>query len=83
MHDDKEVECYANWLHSSQKKFNDTQTQEEQIRRTWLSQRNADEGCTYAFEQLLQAKQVNADRQEEMAERTVVLTQPSFTHVSG
>ncbi len=60
MHDDKEVECYANWLHSSQKKFIDTQTQEEQIRRTWLSQRNADEGCTYAFEKLLQAKQANA-----------------------
>ena len=60
MHDDKEVECYANWLQISQKKFNDTQAQQEHIRRTWLSQRNADEGCTYAFEQLLQAKQVNA-----------------------
>jgi soluble lytic murein transglycosylase len=59
MHDDKEVECYANWLQISQKKFNDTHAQQEQIRRTWLSQRNADEGCTYAFEQLLQAKQAN------------------------
>lgn len=60
MHDDKEVECYANWLQSSQKKYKDTQALEDQIRRTWLSLRNADEGCTYAFEQLLQARQVNA-----------------------
>jgi len=60
MHDDKEVECYANWLQSSQKKFNDTHVQQDQIRRTWLAQRNADEGCTFAFEQLLKARQVNA-----------------------
>ena len=60
MHDDKEVECYANWLQSSQKKFNDTQAQEENIRRTWLAQRNADEGCTFAFEKLLKARQVSA-----------------------
>lgn len=60
MHDDKEVECYANWLQSSQKKFNDTHALHDQIRRNWLSQRNADEGCTFAFEQLLKARQVNA-----------------------
>ena len=60
MHDDKEVECYANWLQSSQKKFNETQALEDAIRRTWLTQRNADEGCTYAVEQLLKARQINA-----------------------
>ena len=60
MRDDKEVECYANWLQSSQKKFSDTQALEESIRRTWLSQRNADEGCTFAVEQLLKARQLTA-----------------------
>ena len=60
MHDDKEVECYANWLSSSQKKFQGTAAQEDYVRRTWLGLRNADEGCTYAFEQLLLAKRVNA-----------------------
>jgi soluble lytic murein transglycosylase len=60
MHDDKEVECYASWLNSSQKKFEGTSSQEEFIRRTWLNQRSSDEGCTYAFEQLLLAKRVNA-----------------------
>lgn len=60
MHDDKEVECYANWLSSSQKKFEGTTAQEDMIRRTWLGMRNAEEGCTYAFEQLLLAKRVHA-----------------------
>ena len=60
MRDDKEVECYANWLQSSHKKFEGTATQEEFIRQNWLSLRNGDEGCTYAFEQLLLAKRVNA-----------------------
>jgi len=60
MHDDKEVACYANWLQSNHKKFEGTATQEEFIRQTWLSLRNSDEGCTYAFEQLLLAKRVNA-----------------------
>jgi soluble lytic murein transglycosylase len=59
MHDDKEVECYASWLSSSHKKFEGTAAQEEFIRQTWLSMKNSDEGCTYAFEQLLLAKRVN------------------------
>ncbi|MEY3698846.1 MAG: hypothetical protein RL631_1499 [Pseudomonadota bacterium] len=60
MHDDKEVECYANWLSSSQKKYQGTAAQEDFIRRTWLGLKNTDEGCTYAFEQLLLAKRVSA-----------------------
>ena len=60
MHDDKEVECYASWLQSSQKKFEGTAAQEEFIRHNWLSLKNSEEGCTYAFEQLLLAKRVNA-----------------------
>ena len=60
MHDDKEVECYANWLSSSQRKYQGTAVQEDFIRRTWLGLKNTDEGCTYAFEQLLLAKRVSA-----------------------
>ena len=58
MRDDKEVECYAAWLESSQKKYTGTAIQEELIRKTWLSQRQADEGCTYAVEQLFLAKRL-------------------------
>ena len=60
MRDDKEVECYAAWLEASKKKFVGTSVLEEQIRKTWLTQRQADDGCTYAMEQLLLANQVNA-----------------------
>ena len=60
MHDDKEVECYADWLEASQKKFVGTVALEEQIRKTWLAQRQADDGCTYAMEQLLLANKVSA-----------------------
>lgn len=58
MHDDKEIECYAAWLDSSQKKYTSTAAQEELIRKTWLTQRQADDGCTFAVEQLLLAKRV-------------------------
>ena len=58
MHDDKEIECYAAWLDSSQKKYTGTAAQEELIRKTWLTQRQADDGCTFAVEQLLLAKRV-------------------------
>ena len=60
MHDDKEVECYDDWLEASQKKFVGTVALEEQIRKTWLAQRQADDGCTYAMEQLLLANKVSA-----------------------
>ena len=60
MRDDKEIECYAAWLEASKKKFVGTSVLEEQIRKTWLTQRQADDGCTYAMEQLLLANQVNA-----------------------
>jgi len=60
MHDDKEVECYADWLEASQKKFVGTGALEEQIRKTWLAQRQADDGCTFAVEQLLLSNKVNS-----------------------
>ena len=60
MHDDKEVECYADWLEASKKKYVGTSALEDQIRKTWLAQRQADDGCTFAMEQLLLANQVDA-----------------------
>ena len=59
MQDDKEVACYDAWLESSQKKFVNTKAQEESIRQTWLTQRQADEGCTFAVEQLLLEKRLH------------------------
>jgi len=59
MHDDKEVECYADWLKASKKNFAGTAEQEAQIRKTWLAQRQADDGCTYAIEQLLLVNKVS------------------------
>ncbi len=61
MHDDKEVGCYAAWLQSSQKKYSGSAAQEEWIRKTWLAQRQADDGCTFAVEQLFLAKRVPAN----------------------
>ena len=60
MRDDKEIECYAAWLEASKKKYVGTSVLEEQIRKAWLAQRQADDGCTYAMEQLLLANQVSA-----------------------
>ena len=58
MHDDKEVECYATWLDISQKKLTGTAAQEDFIRKTWLAQRQSEDGCTFGVEQLFLAKRV-------------------------
>ncbi|NDC60640.1 MAG: lytic transglycosylase domain-containing protein [Betaproteobacteria bacterium] len=58
MHDDKEVECYASWLDISQKKFIGTAAQEDFIRKTWLAQRQSEDGCTFGVEQLYLAKRL-------------------------
>ena len=53
MRDDKEIECYARLLEVQQKDLNLGSSAIEEIRRTWLNMRQADEGCTYAVSQLL------------------------------
>lgn len=60
MRDDKEIECYAAWLDASKKKYMGTSALEDQIRKNWLAQRQADDGCTFAMEKLFLANQVNA-----------------------
>jgi soluble lytic murein transglycosylase len=80
MHDDKEVECYADWLEASKKKYVGTSALEDQIRKTWLAQRQADDGCTFAMEQLLLANQVDAQAAWHKARLMVEFNRKSAAH---
>ena len=61
MHDDKEIECYAKLLEVQQKDLNAGSSAIEDIRRTWLSLKQSDEGCTYAVSQLLKQHKFNPE----------------------
>jgi len=61
MRDDKEIECYARLLEVQQKDLNLGSSQIEEIRRTWLNLRQAEEGCTYAVSQLLKQHKFNPE----------------------
>ena len=61
MRDDKEIECYARLLEVQQKDLNVGSSPIEDIRRTWLNMRQADEGCTYAVSQLLKQHKFNPE----------------------
>jgi len=61
MRDDKEIECYARLLEVQQKDLNLGSSPIEDIRRTWLSLRQAEEGCTYAVSQLLKQHKFNPE----------------------
>jgi soluble lytic murein transglycosylase len=61
MRDDKDVECYARLLEVQQKDLNAGSSPIEDIRRTWLNMRQADEGCTYAVSQLLKQHKFNPE----------------------
>jgi len=61
MRDDKEIECYARLLEVQQKDLNLGSSAIEEIRRTWLNMRQADEGCTYAVSQLLKQHKFNPE----------------------
>ena len=54
MNDDREVRCYG--LYATQLRGGDPAPGvAEEVRRLWLSQRDADDGCTFAMSQLVQA----------------------------
>jgi soluble lytic murein transglycosylase len=54
MNDDREVRCYA--LYATQLRGGAPAAGvAEEVRRLWLSQRDADDGCTFAMSQLAQA----------------------------
>lgn len=61
MRDDKEIECYARLLEVQQKDLNLGSSPIEEIRRTWLNLRQAEEGCTYAVSQLLKQHKFNPE----------------------
>ena len=61
MRDDKDIECYARLLEVQQKDLNAGSSPIEDIRRTWLNMRQADEGCTYAVSQLLKQHKFNPE----------------------
>jgi soluble lytic murein transglycosylase len=58
MHDDREVRCYAVLIAQSQAPV-DTAAVED-VRRNWMAQRDADDGCTRAAGQLIEAKRLPA-----------------------
>jgi soluble lytic murein transglycosylase len=61
MRDDKEVECYAKLLEVQQKDLNAASSPIEEIRRTWLSLKQSEDGCTYAVSQLLKQHKFNPE----------------------
>ncbi len=58
MHDDREVRCYA-LLVDQISTGNPASTEAvEEVRRNWLAQRDADDGCTQAADRLITAKRL-------------------------
>ncbi len=55
MKDDREVRCYALYATHLRDGAAPEREAAEEVRRLWLSQRDADDGCTFAVSQLLQA----------------------------
>lgn len=55
MHDDREVRCYALLVEHLKNPVPDARLADE-VRKNWLSQREADDGCTAAVEQLIGSK---------------------------
>ena len=60
MGDDKEVRCYA-LLVEYLKNPNSALRVAEDVRKNWLAQRDADDGCTAAAERLVGSKNLTAD----------------------
>ncbi len=64
MGDDKEVRCYALLVEHIKNPANTPQNFSriaEEVKKNWLSQRDADDGCTAAAERLYGSKNLNAD----------------------
>jgi soluble lytic murein transglycosylase len=59
MGDDKEVRCYALLIDSLKNNPADTARIATEVRKNWLSQREADDGCTAAAERLVGTKQLS------------------------
>jgi soluble lytic murein transglycosylase len=53
MNDDREVRCYALFLQHEREGVSAPAALAEEVRRNWLGQREADDGCTFAASRLI------------------------------
>ncbi len=58
MGDDREVRCYALLVDFLRNTAPDTTTLAEEVRKSWMSQRDADDGCALAADRLIDAKKL-------------------------
>jgi soluble lytic murein transglycosylase len=56
MNDDREVRCYALFVSDIQNGGQPAPGVAEEVRRLWMSQRDADDGCTFAMSRLVDAQ---------------------------
>ena len=79
MGDDKEVRCYAllvEHLKSPATTSQNTSRIAEEVKKNWLSQRDADDGCTAAAERLYGSKNLNADDVWQKARQAAETNRP-------
>jgi soluble lytic murein transglycosylase len=60
MRDDRELRCYILAVELMQKGPQANPGMADEVRRSWMSMREADDGCTFAADRLHDAKQFNA-----------------------
>ncbi len=61
MGDDREVRCYALLVDFIKNTQPDTTALANEVRKLWLSQRDADDGCTVAADRLIDAKKLKPE----------------------
>ena len=61
MGDDREVRCYALLVDFIKNTQPDTTALADDVRKLWLSQRDADDGCTLAADRLIDAKKLRPE----------------------
>ncbi len=78
MGDDKEVRCYALLVESLQGATKPARQAAiaDEVRKSWLSQRDADDGCTSAAERLVGTKNLTADDVWQKARQAAEANRP-------
>lgn len=75
MNDDREVRCYALLVEHLKNPAIDARLAQE-VRRNWLAQRDADDGCTSAVSRLVGSKNLTADDVWEKARLALEANRP-------
>ena len=75
MNDDKEVRCYALLVEHIRNPQMDPKLSEE-VRKNWLSQRDADDGCTQAAARLIGAKNLTPEDAWQKARQATEANRP-------